>query len=521
MIISILNTSDIKGGAARAAYRLHKGLNEIEQDSYMIVRKKKLPDNNKDVFKIDIRKSTNNQIKEHFFGKFVQNQYINLNRTELSNTVFTLPYPGYNLSKLEVIQGSDIVNMHWIAYFQSIITIKKLFNLEKPVVWTLHDQWAFTGGCHYSAGCNEYMNACANCFQIADDSLHLPHAILKDKAKYFKNANLTIVTPSKWLAACAKKSSLFKDLRVEVIPNSLEIDWFYPVPKKDAKKNIGIPEDSLTLLFVAEMANEKRKGFKELLDTLQMCKKDSHFRQLMQRDIINILCFGEPNNDLNKLGIQVKSLGYINSYEKIRDAYNAADLYVLSSLEDNLPNTMLESMACGTPVVAFNVGGVPEMIRNGETGALTASIDSKKLSEAILGLLLDPTKRERLGKNCRKLIEQRFALHHQAENYLALFKELLNQKNSQYHKRDEMKKSEKSEVALDAGLGPNVKRIFIKVSKKKIVDAITDYVSYKRLLKKITKCSIRFIPVFVIILLYRIQPKKVKDKLMKVLMKHI
>lgn len=515
MVAAIISTNDKKGGAGRAAYRLHKGLKKIGHHSHMIVRIKSSTD--REILEIDIKKNSTARIKQQLLGKFIQGQYINQNRTPVSNTIFTLPYLGYDLSKLEIIRDADIINMHWVSYFLSLATIKKLLRMGKPVVWTLHDQWAFTGGCHYSAGCNNYINSCGNCPQIADDPFFLPHAILKDKINDFKGERLTIVSPSKWLGDCARSSRLFKDFRIEVIPNSLEIDRFFPVSKKEAKKKFGIPGDSMTLLFVAEMGYEKRKGFKELLEAIQICKNDRSFKQLMQRDMINILCFGEPNKNLNKLGIQVKSLGYIHSDEKIRDAYNAADLYVLPSLEDNLPNTMLESMACGTPVVAFNVGGIPEMIENGKTGAIAANIDSKKLGEAILGLLLDPSKRERLGKNCRKLIEQRFALHHQAENYLALFKELLNEKRFQNNNRNEIKPNGKCEVELDATLGTNVKKIFIAVSKKKIVDAITNNVSNLRLLKKIIKRCIRFIPVFVIILLFRIQPKKIKDKLMKIL----
>lgn len=520
MIAAILSTNDVKGGAARAAYRLHKGLKGIGQNSYMLVKQKFSPGTGKEIFKIDIKKSTNNQIKELFWSRFIQDQYINRNRTDLSNTIFTLPYPGYDLSKLKMIRESDIINIHWVSYFQSLTTIKKLFTTGKPVVWTLHDQGAFTGGCCYSAGCNEYINACERCPQIADDPFKLPHAILKDKIEYFKDANLTIVTPGKWLAGCAKKSRLFKDLRIEVIPNSVEIDRFFPVPKKEAKINLGIPGNSLTLLFVAESGNEKRKGFKELLEAIQICKRNSNFKQLVQKNMINILCLGEPSSNLNKAGIQVKSLGYIDSEEKIRDAYNAADLYIISSLEDNLPNTMLESMACGTPVAAFNVGGMPDMIKNGETGALAESVDPKKLSEAVLGLLFAPAKRERLGKNCRKLIEQSFALRHQAENYLALFKELLDEKSFLHNKRNVRKSTGKLAVKLDPGLGPNIKKIFIRVTKKKIVDALTNSGTHRRLLKWITKFCIRFTPIPVIILLYKIQPKKIKKKLELFLLSH-
>jgi glycosyltransferase involved in cell wall biosynthesis len=513
MMVVILSTNDKRGGAGRAAYRLHKSLNEIGLHSYMVVRKKS--SSHQEIFEIDIKKNSFAQIKERLFRKFIQGQYINQNRTPLSNTIFTLPYPGYDISKLEIIRESNIINMHWVSYFQSLTTIKKLLRMGKPVVWTLHDQWAFTGGCHYSAGCNNYMDSCSNCPQIADDPFRLPQAILNDKIKYFKGENLTIVTPSRWLGECAGKSKLFKDFRIEVIPNSLEIHHFFPVPKNEAKKKLGIPEHSMTLLFVAEMGYEKRKGFKELLDAIQICKNNKNFKQLMQKNMINILCLGEPSENLDQVGIHVESLGYIDSDEKIRDAYNAADLYILSSLEDNLPNTMLESMACGTPVVSFPIGGMPDMIKNGKTGVIAAEISPQKLSEAIQRLLFNHRERENAGKNCRELIRKRFALHHQAENYLALFKDLCKQKSPKKPGKNKpgINLNKKLEVESNASLGPNVKNIFGTILKKKIPDAIPGNRLYMRLFKRIAQYTIRFTPLFFIILLYRIQPKIIKEKL--------
>ncbi|MCK5057137.1 MAG: glycosyltransferase family 4 protein [Candidatus Aminicenantes bacterium] len=509
MIITQLNLTDTKGGAAIAAFRLHKGLNKIGQTSYMIVRKKL--SSNRKVFQVALKESPNNRVKAFLWRKFLQDQYIALNRTDVSNTVFSLPYPGYDLTKSEIIRGSDIINLHWIAYFQSIVTLKKLFRTGKPIVWTLHDQWAFSGGCHYSSGCEQYMDACAACPQLTTDPFLLPRAVLLDKIEYFKGANLTIVTPGQWLASCAKKSKLFKDLRVEVIPNSLETDRFYPISKKDAKKSIGVPEDSLTLLFVAEIVSEKRKGFTELLQAIHTCKKDPRFKQLIEKNKIHILSLGESSAELDRAGIPVKPLGYLNSKEKIRNAYNAADLYILSSLEDNLPNTMLEAMACATPVVAFNVGGMPDMIRNEETGALAENRDPEKLSEAILGLLFDPGKRERLGKNCRKLIEEKYALHHQAENYLALYEDLLRQKKPQPIQPGS-DQFEKNIAKLDGGLSANMRKGFVKALKRGIVDAFPDHSAVMRLFKNIIKSGIRVTPVFFIILLYRLLPKKIKNK---------
>jgi glycosyltransferase involved in cell wall biosynthesis len=529
MIITQLNLTDRKGGAAIAAYRLHKGLKKIGQDSYMLVRKKVSSD--KKIFQIGMKEGRTNRVKTIFWSKFLQKEYINDNRSELSNSVFSLPYPGYDLTKLKILRETDIINMHWVAYFQSIVSLRKLFRTGKPVVWTLHDQWAFSGGCHYSAGCNGYIDECAVCPQLNADPHHLPQAVLRDKIEYFKDTGLTVVTPSKWLAACAKKSKLFKNLRIEVIPNSLETDRFFPISEKEAKKNAGVPEDSLTLLFVAEINSEKRKGFKELLDALHFCKKDARFKQLLQKNMIHILCLGKPSSELNRTGIPLKPLGYLKSEAKIRNAYNAADLYILSSLEDNLPNTMLEAMACGTPVVSFDVGGMPDMIKDGETGALAKNRDPEKLGGAILGLLFDPEKRQEVGINCRRLIEQKYDLQHQAENYLALYKDLIKQnragrgsvftagsipKRASGKNGGEFEESgELNIVKLDGGLSPIVKKIFAGIVKKGIVAAVPGSTAPVRVLRALTQFVLYITPVSLIIFLYRMTPGKIKKNWQK------
>ena len=520
MKIAQLNLTDIKGGAAIAAYRLHKGLRQIGQDSYMLVRKKLSTD--QDVFQVEAGETASQRVKALFWRKFLQDQYIDANRSELSNSMFTLTYPGYDLAKSKIIREADIIDMHWISYFQSIVSLKKLLRTGKPVVWTLHDQWAFTGGCHYAAGCDGYITGCATCPQLRDDPFHLPRAVLQDKIDYFRGAGLTIVTPSRWLARCAEKSNLFKNLRIEVIPNSIETGYFYPISKKEAKKKAGVPEDSLTLLFVAEVNSEKRKGFKELLEAIRFCMKDPRFKQMQQKKRVHILCMGEPSAELDGAGIPLIPLGYLKSEEKIRNAYNAADLYILPSLEDNLPNTMLEAMACGTPVVSFAVGGMPDMIENGKTGALAENLSPEKLGEAILGLLFDPEKRERLGKNCRELIEQKYALHHQAENYLTLYKDLLEQNRVSRSVQVSVTsttgagagKSGADAVnaaAFDGGLSPKVKKVFAKVLKKGIAAAVPDNKASGKLIKTLTKLATTITPVALMMLLYRLMPGGLKE----------
>jgi len=308
------------------------------------------------VLRVEPKSGSEKNALKFFLEVVIQGHYIDSHRTDISNTMFSLPYPGYDLSTLPVAQEADIINLHWVARYQSPLTLQKLFSLGKPVVWTLHDQWAFTGGCHYAAGCERYKSDCVGCPQLSDDPFGFPEAILKDKAVFLRNADLTIVTPSHWMAECARRSSLFRNLRIEVIANSLETDIYAPVPKQKAKERLGLEGDMVTLLFGGEDGNEKRKGFKELMDAVRHCLKNERFRDLVHARRLTLICFGHPHDAIASLKIPVKLLGYLDTEEKIRNAYACADVFVLPSLEDNLPNTVLEAMSCATPVVAFDIG---------------------------------------------------------------------------------------------------------------------------------------------------------------------
>jgi len=426
MNVLIINTADVRGGAAKAAYRLHKGLNMIGIDSVMPVKDKKTHDDR--ILKVNVLENKFGSIDLNIINA-IQRRYIDQNRTPLTNTKFTFPYPGYDLSGLEIIKQADIINLHFIASFQSCESIRKLLLSGKPVVWTLHDQWAFTGGCHYSAGCDKYKTDCLGCPQLKDDLHHIPHKVLTHKLSLSDAAKLFIVTPSKWLSRIARESLLFRELTIEVIPNAVEPDIFCPVGDKgESKKKCNIPNDVTTILFGAPSGNIKRKGFDKLLEAIETCMKNRKFRKLVKKEKIKVLCFGTPSSDIEKLNISYKSFGKINSDYELRDIYNTADFFVLPSLEDNLPNTMLEAMSCGTPLVAFNIGGIPDVVTDNETGRLVTPFDTGQFAEAIMDLTFNEKKRKILGYNSRKLIENHYHLPAQAQKYRDLFARISPQK---------------------------------------------------------------------------------------------
>ncbi|MCG8571196.1 MAG: glycosyltransferase, partial [Spirochaetes bacterium] len=424
--ISIVNTYAVVGGAAIAAYRLHKGFEELNHHSVMISRKKIT--NHTGIEPIRLQKSVANFELEMIND--IQNKWINLNRTDLTNSLFSLNYPGFDISELKTIRESDIINMHWVSYFQSPDSICKLLDTGKPLVWTLHDQWPFTGGCHYTSGCKGFEDNCINCPQLKNNQYQIAYHTLNRKIELFKNRNITIVTPSKWLANEARKSALFKDKRIEVIPNSLNTNVFVPMDKKEAKRTIGLGNKTITLLFGAQTTKEKRKGVHILVNAIEICKKNSFFQNLVSEKKVRILCFGHAGDELNQLDIPVSSLGFQGDEKRLSELYSAADIFILPSLEDNLPNTMLESMASGTPVIAFATGGMPDLIVNGQTGFLVEPFSAAALAQFILELMINHNLRNQMNNNCRKLILEKFQLKNQAENYIQLFKELLSNSNN-------------------------------------------------------------------------------------------
>jgi len=401
----------------------------------------------------------------------------------MSNTIFSFAYPGYDLSISPLAAEADIINIHWVARYQSPWTLNKLLCLGKPVIWTLHDMWPFTGGCHYSGGCEKYREDCTDCPQLKEDGFGLPAAILKDKENLFKGKDLTIVAPSRWMAGCAAKSWLFKDLRIEVIPNSLETDVFSPKEKAVARKELGLDPEAVMLLFGGENASEERKGFKELVGAVKYCFEDPRFQELIRTKKALAICFGRPSGELHDADIPFVSLGYLDSDEKISTVYSAADLFILPSLEDNFPNTMLEAMSCGTPVVAFQVGGIPDVVEDRVTGQLVPLGDVRQMAEAILVLALNPELRSAMGEQCRQVMQEKFSLELQAERYLALYRELSPHVATSVgggpgcgmDERWQIKDRDLSQpllIPLDLGMGSNAEAVFDPVLLKSLQEMV-------------------------------------------------
>jgi glycosyltransferase involved in cell wall biosynthesis len=222
---------------------------------------------------------------------------------------------------------------------------------------------------------------------------------------------ITLVCPSHWMADRARESAMFRDSRIEVIPNGVDTQIFRPLPKSEARRSLN--------------ANEKRKGFRELVQALKACAQDPSVQARARRNQISLVCVGHPSKELASVGLPVMPLGFVRSEEKLNQAYAAADVFVQSSLEDNFPNTMIESMSAGTPVIAFAVGGIPEAVVEGHTGKLIPRDRINGLAEGLLNALGNPLAWSKLGENCREKVLREYSVTLQASRYASLYRSLL------------------------------------------------------------------------------------------------
>lgn len=417
-----VNTTDTIGGAARATFRICDALNEQGVDSKLLVQSK-----SSDSFQVESIETSNFQkgltkIRQIYYTMPLR-KYKQRDRVP-----FSVANIGVDITQSQSIQEADVIHLQWVNKgFLSIDNIKKLKLLQKPIIWTLHDMWAFTGGCHYSSGCDRYKEQCGACPILKSSNKNdITNKIWAKKLKAFDGMDLTIVTCSNWLADCAKESSLFKNFRIEVIPNPIDIDIFKPIEKKNAREILNVSSGKFLLLFGAmDATSDERKGFKYLVE----CLTALHEKYPETSEKIELLVFGSSYaKDINDLPFSTKFIGRLYDDYSLSLCYNAADVFIAPSLQDNLPNTVMESLSCGTPVVAFNIGGMPDMIDHKVTGFLAREKESNDLAEGI-HWLLEEEEIKILNEAARKKVLDNYRNEIVAKQYLELYKELMQRKD--------------------------------------------------------------------------------------------
>ena len=360
MKVLIVNTTERTGGAAIAATRLMHALQKEGVKVSMLCRSARLP-----FYWERLRIFMENRLSKR-----------NLWQIDIANC-------GEDITKSEAFREADVIHLHWINQgFLSMKNLEAIFHSGKRIIWTLHDQWPYTGICHYANNCDKYLHHCHFCPLLAHPLHHdLSYKLFRKKHKLFREADITFVGCSRWITEDAQEASLTQGNRVVNIPNAIPKDIFHPMSKSEVREMFHLPQDKHLVLFGSQKVTDERKGVKFLA---KACKRLRH-------ENIELIVAGNASQQLQGLFSQpIHFVGYIESEQSMAALYAAADVFVTPSLEDNLPNTIAEAMSCGTPCVGFRIGGIPEMIHHQQDGYVARYRDAKDLEEGIRYVLAHP-----------------------------------------------------------------------------------------------------------------------------------
>ncbi len=413
MKILIVNTYDSEGGAARAAYRLHRALINEKIDSKLLVVRKRSDDYTVLPFVQDlgIIKKLLRRLQMRFLNPIK-------NYPNKTKTLFSASYLDYSniVNTINEI-NPDIVHLHWIC--DEMIKVENIAKIKAPIVWSLHDNWAFAGGCHIMRECEKYKNECGACSRLGSNKENdLSKKVFFRKQKAFsRKEDITIIGLSRWLNDASKSSALLKDKKHINLPNPIDTDTFKPFDKEKSRELWSLPKDKKLVLFGANSAtSDINKGFKELSEALHKLEDKN----------IEFVVFGssEPQVSQN-FGFKTHYLGYVHDDVSLVTLYSAVDVMVVPSLQENLSNAIMESLACGTPVIGFYIGGNSDMIEHQKNGYLAKPFDTNDLKDGI-EWVLHTANYDELCTNARRKVLREFDSVVVAQKYIELYKEVLH-----------------------------------------------------------------------------------------------
>lgn len=406
MKIVALSTSDTNGGAALAALRLNRGLQALGVDAELWVQRKYSGDPHV--------RGRSGPLNEHLNQlRLLLDQLPVLRTLGRGRPQFSPAWiPGLSWRDLAPARPS-VVHLHWIN--KGYISIEALARIPCPVVWTLHDMWPITGGCHYDEGCGRFMNGCGHCPVLRskrpDDA---SHRIYRRKHDAYRKLRLCVVSPSRWLAKLAMQSPLLADKPVHVIPNGLDLATFSVGDRAACRTSLGIPAEARVVAFGAMNATDDvRKGYRYLITALAALGR--------HQQGLHLLVYGGKPLAADANGIPMTSIGRVASEPDMAKLLNAADVFVAPSVQDNLPNTVVEALACGCPVVGFGIGGMPDLVQHEKNGYLAQPFETADLAAGITWVLADQQRHLRLRGAARRHAEEHYALDKVAKAYFALY----------------------------------------------------------------------------------------------------
>ena len=408
MRVLIVNTSERTGGAAVAANRLMKALINHGVKAKMLVRDKETDS----LTVIGLPKSP--MLHWHFLWErlvvFIHSRFSrkHLFEIDLANT-------GSDITRLPEFQEADVIHLHWINQgMLSLGGIQKILRSGKPVVWTMHDIWPATAICHLTLGCRSFTSACKSCKLLPKGS-RLAQSVWRKKQRLMEDENIYFVACSHWLEQEAKSSALLKGHKITSIPNPIDTHIYNNrCNKQEARQRLGLPADKKLILFVSQRVTNRNKGMDYLMEACDMLK------DLPQ---LGVVILGGHAEEVSTQ-LPTFPLGYVNDEHRIVDVYNAVDVFVLPSLSENLPNTIMEAMACGVPCVGFRVGGIPEEIDHKQNGYVADYRSAEDLARGIRWILTEADY-ESLSQHAVQKVAQTYSQQSVALKYLDIYQQAM------------------------------------------------------------------------------------------------
>ena len=417
MRVLLVNTSEKTGGAAVAANRLMEALNNNGVKAKLLVRDK-ITDN---ITVVGLKQSIWRQLP-FLWERFVVFLHTHLSKHHLFD--IDIANAGIDITRMREFQEADVIHLHWINQgMLSLKNIRKILDSNKAVVWTMHDIWPASSICHYSRGCNYFKSHCHHCQLLPGGGFDndLSSKVWEAKKRILNDRNIQFVACSRWLEGEAKRSALLVGQNVTNIPNPIDTRVFTVNDKRESRMTAGLPLDKRIILFVSQKVTDKRKGIEYFIDAIdKLVAKNPQ----MKDDTAIAILGGHAEDVAEQLPLPTFPIGYINDERKIVAVYNSADVFVLPSLEDNLPNTIMEAMACGVPCVAFKVGGIPEMIDHRRNGYVASVRDAADLAEGIEWVLA-PMRHEELSSEAVKKVNLRYSQHSVAMKYIEVYNQAI------------------------------------------------------------------------------------------------
>ena len=418
MRVLIVNTSERTGGAAVAAGRLTDALCNYGVKAKMLVR-------DKETQRLTVSALPHQKrCQWHFlWERFVIWWHLKFRREHLFD--IDIACCGTDITLLPEFQEADVIHLHWVNQgMLSLKVIRRILDSGKPVVWTMHDMWPATAICHLTLDCRRFESACQECPLLPDggSANDLAARVWRKKQQMLEGRNISFVACSQWLAGEARKSSLLKGQHIESIPNPIDTHVYSLGSKEEARRLLGLPVEGRIILFASQRVTNQYKGMDYLIEACrQLAVQHQHPKE--HDDIMVAILGGHAEEVSGQLPFRAYPLGYINDERRIVAAYQAADVFVLPSLSENLPNTIMEAMACGVPCVGFRIGGIPEEIDHRENGYVANYRDSKDLAQGIWWALSEAN-HEEVRKACQQKVVQYYSQQSVARRYLKVYENI-------------------------------------------------------------------------------------------------